>query len=95
MNHQSPTRHLPIRPVLRFSTPDPRHPYYKDYHMVCGHVLVHRPLRRGSDGRYHVARRLACPLCARLAVQRGSGVGSAAAGATGAGAAGPSRPLMI
>lgn len=58
---------LPLRPVLRFSTPDPRHPFYKDYHMACGHVLVHRPLKRGADGRYHVARRLGCPLCARLA----------------------------
>lgn len=67
MSHPSPTRHLPIRPVLRFSTPDPRHPYYKDYHMLCGHVLVHRPLRRGPDGKYHVARRLACPLCAQQA----------------------------
>lgn len=64
MSTASPTRHLPIRPVLRFSTPDPRHPFYKDYHMGCGHVLVHRPLKRGADGRYHVARRLACPLCA-------------------------------
>ncbi|MBN8524807.1 MAG: hypothetical protein J0M02_05670 [Planctomycetes bacterium] len=56
----------PIRPVLRWLTPDPRHPWFKDYVLSCGHRLVHRPLRRGSDGRMHVARRLACPHCHAL-----------------------------
>lgn len=57
------TATLPLRPVLRFSTPDPRKPWFKDYVLACGHRLVHRPLRRGSDGRLHVASRLACPHC--------------------------------
>lgn len=54
---------LPIRPVLRWLTPDPRHPWFKDYVLSCGHRLVHRPMRRGPDGRMRIARRLACPHC--------------------------------
>jgi len=64
---------LPIRPVLRWSTPDPRKPWFKDYVLVCGHRLVHRPLRRGTDGRMHVASRLACPLCIALTRPRDTG----------------------
>jgi hypothetical protein len=57
------TATLPLRPVLRWSTPDQRKPWFKDYVLACGHRLVHRPLKRGLDGRLHVAHRLGCPHC--------------------------------
>lgn len=53
----------PVFRVMRWSTPDSRKPWFKDYVLACGHVLVHRPLRRGSDGRLHVAQRMPCPHC--------------------------------
>lgn len=48
------------------SVPDPRRPFIKDFHLACGHVLVHRPLPRGADGRMHLPTRLRCPWCARV-----------------------------
>ena len=57
------TATIPVRPVLHWSTPDPRKPWFKDYVLACGHRLVHRPLKRRPDGRMHVARRLGCPHC--------------------------------
>lgn len=52
------------------SVPDPRRPFIKDFHLACGHVLVHRPLPRGADGRMHMPARLRCPWCAEGAVAR-------------------------
>ncbi len=59
-----PTRQHPLRRVLRYSTPDARRPWLKDYVLVCGHRYPHVPLRRGADGRMHVAATMRCPLCA-------------------------------
>jgi hypothetical protein len=51
--------------VLWWSTPDSRHPFCKDLHLDCGHVLVNRPMRRGDDGKFHVAKRVRCSCCAQ------------------------------
>lgn len=53
----------PMRYVVRWSSPDPRHRFYVDLVMNCGHTLAHRPLRRGPDGRFHVPKRQRCPVC--------------------------------
>jgi len=55
----------PIRSVLWWSTPDSRHPFCKDLHLDCGHVLVNRPMRKGDDGKFHVAKRVRCTCCAQ------------------------------
>jgi len=55
----------PVRSVLWWSTPDTRHPFCKDLHLDCGHVLVNRPMRKGDDGKYHVAKRVRCICCAQ------------------------------
>ncbi len=55
----------PIRSVLWWSTPDSRHSFYKDLHLDCGHVLVNRPMRKGEDGKFHVAKRVRCTCCAQ------------------------------
>jgi len=62
-----PTRHHPLRQVSASVLPDPRHPIFRDYTLVCGHRYGHVPLKRGADGRFHVAHRMRCPLCAVLA----------------------------
>lgn len=61
------SRSLPWRAVLWARPSDPRHPIYQDMHLACQHVLAHRPLKRGADGRYHRPKRLRCPLCAQAA----------------------------
>jgi hypothetical protein len=61
---------IPVRPVTSWTTPDQRKPWFKDYILTCGHRLVHRPLKRGPDGRMRVARRLGCPHCASLGPAR-------------------------
>lgn len=53
-----------LRTVLWWSTPDSKHPFFKDLHLDCGHVLVHRPMKKGQDGRFHIAKRVRCPCCA-------------------------------
>jgi hypothetical protein len=54
----------PMRDVLWWSTPDPRHAFYKDLHLACGHML-HRPMRKGSDGKYHVPKHVRCTCCGK------------------------------
>ncbi|MEK7413718.1 MAG: hypothetical protein AAB263_10440 [Planctomycetota bacterium] len=69
-NRTPARRRLPIRRILRWTTPDVRRPWFKDYILDCGHILVHRPLRRGPDGRLHIAHRVSCPLCHSLPLSR-------------------------
>lgn len=66
-----PTRQHPLRRVVAYSTPDPRHPIFKDYILQCSHRFSHIPMRRGADQRYHVAKAMRCPLCAVGAPPRG------------------------
>ncbi|HAT10444.1 MAG TPA: hypothetical protein DCS97_07585 [Planctomycetes bacterium] len=58
-----PTRQLPLRRVASYATPDIRHPVFKDYTLDCGHHYGHIPMKRGPDGRFHIAHRMRCPLC--------------------------------
>lgn len=53
----------PMRSVVSWLTPDPRHPFFKDLKLTCGHTLAHRKLVKGRDGRYHVPRQARCPCC--------------------------------
>jgi hypothetical protein len=62
-----PSRHHPLRQVTAAVLPDPRHPIFRDYTLACGHSYGHIPLKRSADGRFHVAHRMRCPLCAVLA----------------------------
>jgi len=59
-----PTRRHPMRQVVSSYSPDQRHPIFKDYVLACGHRYPHVAMRRGADGRFHIARCMRCPLCA-------------------------------
>ena len=53
----------PMRDVVRWWSPDPRHPFLKDLKLSCGHTLAHRKMIKGADGRFHVPKRQRCTCC--------------------------------